>query len=155
MMKRTYILLLSLLLTAGAYAQELGDEISNPQVRERVQAARVAYITDRLDLTAKESQQFWAINNEYEKERDAIQAKYKPSSKVELMSDAEVEQYLRNRFDMEAELLELKRSYFERFRAVVSARKIAMFQRADREFRLELLRKVRERKGDRRGRMRN
>jgi len=155
MMKRTCILLLSLLITAAAYAQTLGDDISNPQVRERVQAARVAYITDQLDLTAKESQQFWAINNEYEKARDAIRGKYQPASKLELMSDAEVEQYLRKRFDMEAELLELKRSYFERFRGVVSARKIAMFQKADRQFRLELLRKVRERREGRRGSMRN
>lgn len=155
MMKKTYMLLISLLLTAAAYAQDIGDEIRNPQVRERVKAARVAYITERLDFTAKESQQFWAINNEYEKEREAIREKYNASSKLELMSDTEVEQYLRKRFDMEAELLDLKRSYYERFRRVVPARKIALFQRADREFRLELLRKAKERQEGRRGRMRN
>ncbi|HKK78108.1 MAG TPA: hypothetical protein VJ933_00710 [Phaeodactylibacter sp.] len=151
MTKPTLILALVICWASFAAAQNpLGENIDNPRVREKVQAARVAYITDRLSLTPQEAQQFWAINNEYEDKREAIRHRYRPSSKLELMSDAEVEQHLRDRFDMEAELLALKRQYFERFKSVVSVRKIAMFQKADREFRLELLKKVRERRDKRR-----
>ncbi len=156
MTKQTIVLALAICGASVAAAQTpLEENIDNPRVREKVQAARVAYITDRLSLTPTESQQFWAINNEYEDKKEAIRDRYRPSSKLELMSDAEVEQYLRNRFDMEAELLALKRQYFERFKDVISVRKIAMFRRADREFRLELLKKVQERRGNRRRRNRN
>lgn len=144
------MLALALCWASAATAQSpLDGDIENPQIRERVQAARVAYITERLNLSPKESQQFWAINNEYEAKREATRAKYKSATKFELMTDAEVEQYLRGRFDMEAELLTLKKQYFERFKKVVSVRKIAMFHKADREFRLELLRKVRDRRDNR------
>ncbi|NBC07513.1 MAG: hypothetical protein GVY26_10000 [Bacteroidetes bacterium] len=151
MTKQTLLFALAICGASVAAAQApLGENIDNPRVREKVQAARVAYITDRLSLTPTESQQFWAINNEYEAKRDAIRDRYRASSKLELMSDAEVEQYLRDRFDMEAQLLALKKQYFERFKDVISVRKIAMFQKADREFRLELLKKVRERRDNRR-----
>ena len=151
MTKQIFFLALTLCWTGVAAAQNLLEErMDNPRVRDKVQAARVAYITERLSLTPKESQQFWAINNEYEAKKKAIREEYNASSKLELMSDAEVERYLRGRFDMEAELLALKKQYFERFKDVVSVRKIALFQKADREFRLELLRKVRERRDGRR-----
>jgi len=134
------------LLAIGANAQELGDEITNPRVRERIQAARVAYITERLNLNTKESQQFWAINNEYEAARRSIKQQYRSGGNLEAMSDAEAEKRLRQQLKMEEELLELKQSYIERFLRVVPARKVVLFQKADKEFRLELLRKVRDRR---------
>jgi len=134
------------LLAIGANAQDLGDEITNPRVRERIQAARVAYITERLNLNTKESQQFWAINNEYEAARRSIKQQYRSGGNLEAMSDAEAEKRLRQQLKMEEELLELKQSYIERFLRVVPARKVVLFQKADKEFRLELLRKVRDRR---------
>lgn len=136
------------LLVLGANAQDLGDEITNPRVRERIQAARVAYITERLDLNTKESQQFWAINNEYEAERRSIKQQYQSGGNMEAMSDAEAEKQLRQHLKMEEKLLNLKKSYIERFLKVVPARKVVLFQKADKEFRLELLRKVRDRRNN-------
>ena len=34
--------------------------------RERIKALKVSFITERLDLTEKEAQKFWAVYNEYE-----------------------------------------------------------------------------------------
>jgi hypothetical protein len=147
MTQRIFLSLTAVVLLAiSANAQELGDKINNPRVRERIQAARVAYITERLNLNTKESQQFWAINNEYEAAKRSIKQQYQSGGNLEAMSDAEAEKRLRQQLKMEEELLELKQSYIERFLEVVPARKVVLFQKADKEFRLELLRKVRDRR---------
>ncbi|NRA48684.1 MAG: hypothetical protein HRU12_06090 [Phaeodactylibacter sp.] len=110
---------------------------------ERIQAARVAYITQRLGLTTKESSAFWALNNEYEDSRRAIEEKYKPLVAPEQMTDKQAGEHLENRLKAETEMLDLRKAYFSRFREVLPARKLVLFQSADREFRLELLKKIR------------
>ncbi|MCB0568175.1 MAG: hypothetical protein KDC66_00350 [Phaeodactylibacter sp.] len=144
--KRWMAIIMGLLLAAPAFSQLFDDEPVKGEVGSKIQAARVAYITQRLGLTPGESERFWALNNEFESEQDKIKAKYKSGQALEAMTDKEVEQYLDGRMQMEQELLNLKRDYIQRFKGVLSPRKIILFQRADKEFRLELLRRVQERR---------
>lgn len=147
-MNKKYWLVLMLLgfFVLPGRGQIFDDEPMDSEARSKIQAARVAYITQRLGLTPEESQRFWALHNEFEAERDKIRGKYKPARPVESMSDQEADAFISRRFDMEAELLSLKRDYFQRFKKAVSPQKIALFNKADREFRLELLKRVQERR---------
>lgn len=144
--KRWMAIIIGLLLALPAFSQLFDDEPVRGEAGAKIKAARVAYITQRLGLTPAESERFWALNNEYENEQDKIRVKYKGGEALESMSDKEVEQLLEGRLQMEQELLNLKRDYFQRFRNAISPRKILLFQKADREFRLELLRRVQERR---------
>ncbi|MCO6477045.1 MAG: hypothetical protein J5I94_10520 [Phaeodactylibacter sp.] len=147
MNKQYWIVLLLLgLFTLPGFGQIFDDEPLGGEGRSKIQAARVAYITERLGLTPDESERFWALNNEFEAERDKIRAKYQPPRAVENMSDQEAETFINRRFEMEQELLNLKRAYFPRFKQAVSPRKIALFNKADREFRLEILKRLQERR---------
>ena len=144
------LLLLGFFVLPGS-GQIFDDEPMDSEARSKIQAARVAYITQRLGLTPDESQRFWALHNEFEAERDKIRGKYKPARPVESMSDQEAESFINRHFEMEQELLNLKRDYFQRFKKAVSPRKAALFNKADREFRLEILKRLQERKqGNRR-----
>lgn len=146
MNKKYWLILLAGLFALPAFSQIFDDEPIGGEARSRIQAARVAYITDRLGLTTAESERFWPLYNEFETERDKVREKYKPPRPLESMSDKEAEDFINRRFEMEQELLSLKRDYFQRFKTVVSPRKIALFSKADKEFRLELLKKVQERR---------
>lgn len=135
-----------LALTAGAgYAQSPGRfDFGGKGVRnERIQAARVAYITQRLGLTSDESSAFWALNNEYEEARQAIEEKYEPSVRPENMTNEQAARHLRDRLQAESELLALREKYQARFIEVLPPRKLVLFRVAEREFRLELLKKIR------------
>lgn len=110
---------------------------------ERIRAARVAYITQRLGLTSEESSAFWALNNEYEAARQAIEDKYEPSVRPENMTNEQAARHLQNHLKAEAELLALREKYQARFIEVLPPRKLVLFRAADREFRLELLKKIR------------
>lgn len=146
MKNRVQALLAGLLLlpVLTVFAQPGGQfEFGEGPQSERIEAARVAYITQRLGLTTGESSSFWALNNEYEADRKAIKEKYKPAVAPEQMTNDEASQHLENQLKAETELLNLRKAYQARFTEVLPARKLVLFSQADREFRLELLKKIR------------
>lgn len=132
-----------LCITVGK-AQIIDEEFDRPAL-QRVQAARVAYITDRLGFTPGESEKFWSLQNQFEIEQEKIRQKYEPKRPVESMSDSEAGQFIEGRFKMEKELLDLKESYYQRFNQVVSPKKIVMFHLAEKEFRRIMLQRIQER----------
>lgn len=125
-------------------AQELGE-----RVRERIEAAKVAYITKRMNLTAEESSRFWAIHNEFDLEQRRIRQRMRTRGKLESMSDAEVESALEEEFEDKQRLLDLEKTYYKKYKAILSARKVALFYEAEKDFRLELLEKAREQRSQR------
>lgn len=145
-MKKVYLLLWCLLGVTALAAQsafEEEEEISST-VLDRVQAQRVAFITEKLDITSKEAEKFWPLFNEYEREERQIRSRYQENQKrLVNMSDQEARDFILSRLDMEQELLDLKRRYFQRFAEVIAPRKLAGFNRADREFKRMLLNRIR------------
>lgn len=117
---------------------------------ERVRAQRVAYLTQRLQLTPTESQQFWPVFTEYENARRELSRQLRPPASEDAMTDKEAEEFLDRQLKVEGEILELKRKYMTRFRKILPARKIVLLPRADREFKRELLQRIRGRSERRR-----
>lgn len=115
------------------------------QAKEKIAAKRVAFYNQELQLTAEESKEFWALYNEFEREKEAMKKEFVRNNKVELMSDTEMEQFLDDRFDMEIKQVELKRSYFNKLKDVISIRKIAMLNRVETRFKRKLLQESRRR----------
>ena len=120
-----------------------------PAVGERVRSMHAAYITDRLRLTPEESQAFWPIYNEYkDRERELRQAN-KPPRQVEDLSEEEAAALIDRHLIMEQELLNLKKAYFNRLRSVIPARKLALLNVAEREFKERLINEMQNRRQDR------
>lgn len=140
---------LFILTVSTAYGQQPSDD------NERLQAMRVAFITNALQLTPEESQAFWPIYNEYEDQQKEIRRKYRPDKQMMLMSDQELEQQIEYNLKMEEELLQLKRSYIGRFKAAIPIRKIAMLNNAENKFKEEILKQIRQRQENRKGRFGN
>ncbi|NUQ22431.1 MAG: hypothetical protein HUU34_00645 [Saprospiraceae bacterium] len=143
---RNLMLTLFLIATFATWAgaQEFEEEMDN--LGGKIRAQRVAFITERLRLTPNESEKFWAIHNEYEQKQSDIRKRFKPKKTIEDMNDAEADQFINTRMDMESELLSLKRDYIRKFRDVVPARKLVAYEKADRDFKIFMLEKVRERR---------
>ena len=148
---KIYILGLCLfcLCTASLFAQP-GD-----RANAKIEAQKVAYITNRLDLSAEESAEFWPVYNQFQKDRKAITRKYKSKQRIENMSDAELEEQMISNFKKDQELLDLKKTYFEKLKKVLSIRKIATLHVAEREFKTTILDMMKERRKERQKRRRN
>jgi Skp family chaperone for outer membrane proteins len=135
-MKKLMIIALLLIIgTASLWAQPNNR-------KEKINAARVAYITDRLDFNEKESAAFWPVYNRFEDEKQAINKKYGVSQDREWMTDEEAEKAMLDQLEREEEITKLKRTYYWEFKKVISPRKIALLNKAEREFKKMVLNRM-------------
>ena len=121
--------------------------------QERIEAFKIAFFTEKLQLTPDESKAFWPLFNQYEDRQDALQKKYDLKGKrLELLSDEEVKGHVMKQLEMEDEMVKLRKDYIMQFMDVLPVRKVAMLQRINREFKKALLQEIRKRKqGNRSG----
>jgi hypothetical protein len=142
-MKNIFFLALSLALTFSASAQPAKQKLN-----DRMQAQRIAFITQRLALTPEESQQFWPIYNQYTDKLQQIRS-VKPDKPIVDMTDAETEKVILDGFDKETRELDLKKEYYQKVKKVISVKKISKLYVAERDFKAELIKRLKENKQER------
>lgn len=133
----------------AAFAQE-EEDLPVGKAGERIRAQRVAFITERLKLTPEESQKFWPIYNEFETAQKKIRQQYKLKPDFATMTDAEAEKMVSSTLEMEQQQLNLKKEYVQKMKRVIPIRKIAMLNGVEREFKKELLERLKEMRQQRR-----
>lgn len=117
--------------------------------RERLEALKVAHITQELQLTPDEAQKFWPIYNEMTEKMRAIR-KEQRNNRIEAkngfdeMSDAEISAVIDREFQFEQEELNVKKEYNARFKKILPIRKVAKLHMAEKSFRKKLLRGARD-----------
>jgi len=114
---------------------------SKGESRERIEAQRIAFITQKLQLTPDEASKFWPIYNEH---KDQLKDMRDDFERPDLMnvSDDEARAIIERHLQQEEKRLEMKRTLFNRLRSVIGARKVLLLQAAEKEFNRELLRKA-------------
>lgn len=142
----TSILILCFFLIASLSAQD-GRK---GQKEERIRSLRIAFITEKLQLTPQESEQFWPIYNEYEKERRKMRTEMKKGRKGTDISDSEADEMVDASLAMQEEQIQLKRRYYERMKKVIPSQKLVMLDKAEKEFRRKVVKEIKRRKEERR-----
>lgn len=137
---RVLIPLFCCLFVQAAFAQPRG----NSRIEQRIEAMKAAFITERLQLTPEEAQQFWPLYNQYEEAERALRREYRPGKAIENMTEAEASAFLDRSLELEERLTALRRTYIERFKEILPTRKIALLREVEEEFKRELLRRMRE-----------
>lgn len=151
-MNTTKILsILLLLLTVNMHAQRIS--------KDKLKALKIAHITEKLDLTTKEAQDFWPIYNANEEARHKIREKSDLKHKLkgknpEDLTEAEAKMLLDNIIKIEEERIKLQKSYYKKLQEVLSAKKIMKLMQADRSFRQKMIREFKERHRGKKGEMR-
>jgi hypothetical protein len=139
-----------ILLMLPAWAQDEDDmpAAQDPNVKSKIQAARIAYITDQLALTPEEAEKFWPIYREFSAKRKELrvqlhQAKINPDPKKtqEQNDQALVDQ----QFDIKQKELNLEKDYSSKLLKVISAQKLRTLPDAERRFRQMILEQIQRR----------
>lgn len=152
-MKQIFFILIALSFSVDAFAQPNGDRIKN-----RVEARRIGFITQRLNLSPEESQQFWPIYNQYTEKMKQIRTSVKLDKPLEDMSDADAEKLIMSEMDKQSRELELRKEYYQKLKKVISPKKIAKLYKAERDFKAEMLKQlheIKQMKQNRQGQMPN
>lgn len=115
--------------------------------KEQIKAQKVSFITDKLQLTVEEAQQFWPIYNEkgkksadLEKEEKAIMQNYKKNK--ETLSNKDVEALSDKLMDLEVASSKLDADYYQKYKTVLPITKIMELNQAERQFKHELLKQL-------------
>ena len=96
-------------LTTQSWAQPTEG---NPKQGEKVEALRIAYITEKLQLTAAEAQVFWPIFNEHQAKVKSIRQKAKDENISDDAPDAALEKAILTHFEVEQQVLNLQKDFF-------------------------------------------
>ena len=137
---------LMLVISGMTYAQP-GRGKMGERAEERIEAFKIAFFTEKLQLSPEESKTFWPLYNQFENERETLRKKYDLEGKrFELMSDKEVENAIMQHVEMEEQMVKLRRDYVRRFMEILPVRKVAMLQRIDTEFKRTLLEEMKKRR---------
>jgi len=137
-------LVLALLLGSALYGQPTPDNSK----REKIEALRVSYITQRVDFTTQEAQTFWPLYNEMndklEANRQGFRKKYNKDTNYNFATDKEAEDYLNAELSMKQKEIEIFKSYYDRFRKMLPIKKVAALRRAEDQFRREIIKSIKE-----------
>lgn len=118
--------------------------------KERIEAMRVGFITKRLNLTTEEAQKFWPIFNQYSAEMDKLREDSRLMKKAAkegftTMSDKEVEQVSDEFILQKRKEWEVSDKYHKEFKKVLPIRKVAALYKAERDFKLHIIKELRDR----------
>ncbi|MBC7914517.1 MAG: hypothetical protein H7Y07_10395 [Pyrinomonadaceae bacterium] len=110
--------------------------------KPHIESVRIAFITQKLDLTPDESQRFWPIYNTYQQEFQQLIIKRNQQRKAYKQSGQIPEDDLKT----ESEILELRKRYRFEFAKVLPKQKAGLVYPAEREFMHQLVEQYKSRK---------
>ncbi len=143
-MKNTIVVLL-MVATFGGSLMAQGREASH----QKIESARIALITQRLDLSPEQAEKFWPIYHEYNKKRKALKVAFREKKRTLERADAsakENEALIEFGFETKQKQLDLEKEYSGRLQKVVSTKQLLALRTAEKDFRTLLLERVSKRR---------
>ena len=147
------MIVFALVLSSTVMAQ--ANQNRKERIEKKMESRKIAYITQGLDLSPTEAQQFWPIYNEYQAKLKESRKNSRVKVRDEDLTDADANDFLENLLEIEQNELNLKRDYFDRMKTVVSAKKVSKLYILEKKFREEVLADIKGRMENRRKNNRN
>lgn len=114
---------------------------------EKLEAARIALITERLELTPEQAEKFWPIYREYSEQRRTLRDEFQQMRKnhdPRTASEEENQKLLTTGMKLKERQLQLEQNYTERMQQVISSRQVMSLRKAEDDFKDMLLRRIRQ-----------
>lgn len=136
-----------------AWAQEEDlPQAQDPKAKQKIQAARIAYITDQLALTPEEAEKFWPVYNEFAGKRQELQRQYREAKRNPDPSKTP-EQNDKDLIELDLKLkqseLDLEKTYSGQLLKTISAQKLRTLQDVEKRFRQMILDQIQRRQQQR------
>ena len=152
-MKKVYYIIpiVMLFLSTAVFSQSKRTKMS----RDKIKAYKIAYITEKLNLTEKEAKDFWPLYNDYHsrtnefiKERlQKIKKEISKTGSVDNLSEQQASTLMKINLHLEKKKYEYSEAYITNLQKIISDKKILKLQIAEREFRRHMFEKFRKKRG--------
>lgn len=140
-----------LIIIAIAFGLANFTKAQNPRAdkKEKIESLKVAFITEKLDLSVEEAQKFWPVYNKYTAELEKSRKDFRGQMVDELknldqMSNAEADKALRDMIEFRSKELDITKQYTNEFKKVIGPQKAVKLFVAEQEFKKELLKMLRQ-----------
>ena len=147
-MKPIYKYLIVLLFT-GLTFQGFAQQGDAREMQEKIRAARIAMITERLNLTPEQAQKFWPVYNEFTSKRREIRKELNQAIRSidrENASEQEMKDLVALRLKVKQQELDLEKQYSTRLLDVISTQQLVKLSQAEADFRQKVQRTIEERR---------
>ena len=141
-MRKTYFTIFLFMTTVIVFGQDRFQERMN-----NLRAQKIAFITQRMNLTPDEAQVFWPIYNELSQKKDVLNKRRKEitfelKNNKDNYSDAEKEKLADEYINLKLKDANLDLEYYEKFKKVLSIEKVLRLFQAELAFKGYLLNKI-------------
>jgi Spy/CpxP family protein refolding chaperone len=145
-MKKLMILLVcTALCTINAVAQ---DDKKDKEKGDRIESYKIAFITEKLDLTPKEAAAFWPVYNEYNDQAKKLRAKEKERTKAYrekiAPTEQDAEKYIAEYMAYKQQEMDLQKRYMAEFKKVLPVAKVAKLINLEQEFKMKLIKTLKD-----------
>ncbi len=128
-----------------------GQRPERRPMREKVDAMKIGYLTNYLDLTSEEAKNFWPVYNKFQDELEQLRHDRKANllnDQLDFasMSDAELEKMVDGEIAFHQSELDIQKKYHPQFKRILPMKKVAKLYRAEEEFKKRLLEMIREKR---------
>ena len=147
MIAKTRILAVAMVL--AFYAADA--QPSGTPAKERIEAMKIGFLTERLDLTPDEAKVFWPVYNKYSDELEALRKAHRSNvdaarKDFDELSEQEVEKLVDKEIAFRQQELDIMKKYHPQFKQVLPIKKVAKLYRAEENFKRKLLNMLQEKK---------
>jgi hypothetical protein len=117
---------------------------------EEIKAERKEFINKYVGLSGAEADKFWKEDDEMHAKLQEVRKVMRKEMKaikdkgIDNASEAELKRAMDNRINYEQKLLDIQKEYHTRFVDLLGVKKTAKFYEGEREFKKNLLKKLRE-----------
>lgn len=142
-----------LLGSLSAYGQ---DGSKNRKVKkEKIEQAKIAFFTQKLELTAEEAEKFWPVYNEMHKKikesRSTMKKLFEPIKEGKTLSDNEYKNILKSVHEAEEKNLDIKNEFANKTADIIGYKRVFELKIAEKEFKKRLMERMKESKGGKKG----
>jgi len=127
----------------------LGQNNSGQDAKSKLEAARIALITERLGLSPEQAQQFWPVYNEYAEQRRLIQQEYRQTRQgmdMKNLTEDQSRKLMQARMEGKQKQLNLETKYGDRLMNVINNRQLMALKKAEDDFRAMIIKRIEQRK---------
>lgn len=136
-MKKLLFVAIVCLLAHAAVAQDGGNQ--------KIENAKIGLITNRLNLSAEQSQQFWPIYNEFDGKKKEIRKQMRRlivETNTLTTPDEKILANIKESLNLQQKEVDLEKEYVTKFLKVVNVRQLAELYKAEQMFTQMLLQRL-------------
>ncbi|MEH6535720.1 MAG: sensor of ECF-type sigma factor [Psychroserpens sp.] len=141
-MKKTLITLFFIALTVSVFGQR-------KERQERIKALKIAFITDKLELSETEAQKFWPVYNAIEEQKNMLRKeaqKMRKDLNFESLTDEQAKKLIKDMLGLENRKHNLHSKQINDLLKVIPAKKIILLKVVEDQFNKRMFEEMKKRR---------